>query len=203
MSHVLTIDVKPHRQTGKPIVDLLLNRWSPRSMSGRVLSEAEILTLLEAARWAPSSYNEQPWRFLYVIPGDGDWPRFFNLLWPFNQAWAEKSGALILGLAKQTFTHNQKPNAHGAYDLGAAMQNLALQATQMGLVTHAIAGFDAVKAQADLAIPGDYQPVVMMAVGYPGAKDDLPTDLQSKETPSGRKPLSELAHHGANWVFGG
>lgn len=196
MNHVLTTNVKLHRQANQPILDLILNRWSPRAMSGRVLSETELLTLLEAARWAPSSYNEQPWRFLYVMPGDADWPRFFNLLWPFNQGWAENAGALILGVAKLTFTHNGKPNAHAAYDLGAAMQNLAIQATQMGLVTHAIAGFDATKAQSDLAIPADHQPVAMMAVGYPGNRQQLSQDLQAKEMPSGRKPLNELIRHG-------
>jgi len=146
-------DISNFRQTNYPIQQLMLERWSPRAMSGEPLIEKELDTLFEAARWAPSCFNEQPWRFLYAHRDTDHWPLFFDLLLEANQIWARNAGALITVISKQTFTHNSNPNISHSLDTGAAWQNLALQATAMGLVAHGMAGFDYTRAKLELKIP--------------------------------------------------
>ena len=175
---------------------LFVDRWSPRAMSGAELSDNELLLLFEAARWAPSSYNNQPWRFLYARRATPHWPVFFDLLVPGNQTWAQHAAVLILIVSKTTMDRNGQPSRTHAFDTGAAWQNLALQGWLKSLVVHGMEGFDYDKAVQVLAIPDGYQVAVMVAVGKPGQQDDLPARLQEREVPSPRKNLLEIAWEG-------
>ncbi len=178
-------------------VDLLfLNRWSPRAMSGESISEFEFMSLIEAARWAPSSYNNQPWRFLYAFRESEHWDTFFNLLGEFNRSWAKDASVLMVLTSKKTFDHNDEPSRTHSFDTGAAWENLALQGARNGLVVHAMEGFSYDNAREDLGIPDNYSVEAMVAIGRPGDPEDLSDDLQERETPSGRKPISEIAMEG-------
>jgi nitroreductase len=184
------------RKADHPIHPLFLKRWSPRAMSGEPLSDQELMTLFEAARWAPSTYNEQEWRFLYARTGDAHWKTFFELLMQANQVWCNKAAVLVVVLSKKTFTLNGKPNPVHTFDSGAAFENLALQGAEMGLVVHGMAGFDREKARTDLAVPPDFEVEAMIAIGKPGDPASLPPELRERETPSLRKPLKQIACHG-------
>lgn len=175
-----------------PIQSYLLNRWSPRAMSGAVIAEDELMSLFEAARWAPSSYNAQPWRFVYALRDTPAWKTFFDLLVEFNQSWAKDAAALVVIVARKNFEHNNEPSVTHAFDAGAAWENLALEASARNLVAHGMEGFDYAAAAAKLNIPDDYEVLAMVAIGKPGAKENLPADLQAREEPSDRKPLSEI-----------
>lgn len=189
------------RKADHPVESLFVERWSPRAMNGESLSESEILTLFEAARWAPSSYNEQEWRFLYARRDTPQWPLLFDLLIEFNQSWCKNAAMLCVVLAHKVFALNGKPNPVHLYDAGAAWQNLALQGTAMGLVVHGMAGFDNAKARTALKVPDDYAVAAMFAVGQPAPADVLPEGVREKEVPSDRKPVSEIICEGA-FAFG-
>ena len=180
-----------------PVDELFLDRWSPRAMSGETLSEEELMTLFEAARWAPSSYNNQPWRILYARRETEQWPVFFGLMVEGNQAWAKDAAALLLFVSKETFDFNGQPYPTHSFDTGAAWENLALQATMLGLVTHGMQGFDYERARAELNIPEGFRVEAMIAVGHPGDPAQLPEPLREREAPSGRKHLSEITCEGA------
>ena len=184
-------------ETQYPVDELFLDRWSPRALSGEGVSDEELLTLFEAARWAPSSYNNQPWRILYARRETAQWPAFFGLLVEGNRAWAKDAGALLLFVSKETFDFNGKPYPTHSFDTGAAWENLALQATMLGLVTHGMQGFDYERARAELRIPEGFRVEAMIAVGRPGDPAQLPERLREREAPSGRKPLSEITCEGA------
>ncbi|HSR67874.1 MAG TPA: nitroreductase family protein [Acidobacteriota bacterium] len=188
--------VRRYRQPDKEIESLLVERWSPRSFSGRPVSQDDLTTLFEAARWAPSCYNEQPWRFLYAHRQSPHWERFFSLLAEGNQAWCAKAGVLLVLLSSRRFERNDKPNASHSLDAGSAWQNLALQATRMGLAAHAMAGFDKDKAVEELGVPEDFQVECMIAVGHPAPAEELPEKLREREKPSGRKAVSEFVREG-------
>jgi len=179
------------RHTDHPVDPLFLDRWSPRAMSGEPIPQEELLVLLEAARWAPSSGNSQPWRILYARRDTAHWPLFLDLLVEANQVWARNAAALLLFVSKTTFDHNGKPSVTHAFDTGAAWENLALQGTLRGLVVHGMAGFDYERARSALGIPEVYQVMAMAAVGKPGPKGALPEKLQGRETPSDRRPLAQ------------
>jgi len=196
MGNVADIDVGKHRTPDHDILDIFPRRWSPRAMSGEAVSDAELERLFEAARWAPSSYNEQPWRFLYAKRGTAHWETFFGLLVEANQAWAKNAGALILIISKQRFSKNDKPNPVHVFDAGSAWENLALQGANMGLVVHGMAGFDQDRAPKALNIPDGWTICAMAAVGKPGEIDDLPENFRGMESPNGRKPVSEIAIEG-------
>ncbi len=166
-------------------------------MSGEALSEAELLTLFEAARWAPSTYNEQEWRFLYARRETPQWGSFFSLLAEANQQWCKEAAVLVVVLASKVFGRNGKPNPVHLYDAGAAWENLALQATAMGLVAHGMSGFDYERARRELRVPESYAVAAMFAVGRPGDPDKLPADYQKMEQPSQRRPVSESICEGA------
>jgi nitroreductase len=185
------------RTADHPIESLILERWSPRAMTGESLSHGEILTLFEAARWAPSTYNEQEWRFLYARRDTPQWPLLFDLLIEFNQLWCKNAALLCVVVAHKVFERNGKPNPVHLYDAGAAWENLALQGTAMGLVVHGMSGFDFEKARASLQLPDDYAVGAMFAVGRPAPVDVLPESMRERETPSDRKPLSEIICEGA------
>jgi nitroreductase len=175
------------------VEDFVRRRWSPRTYSDKEVTAAELKTLFEAARWAASSSNEQPWRFLVGRRGDETYQKIFNTLVEFNQSWAKSAPVLVLSVAKKTFTSNGKPNAYGLHDTGAASATLALQATADGLHTHSMAGFDREQARASFAIPSDYEIGAVTAIGYLGDPASLPEHLHKIEvSPRQRKPLEEF-----------
>lgn len=185
------------RKPDRPIEPLLFRRWSPRAMTGAAISATDLATLFEAARWAPSTYNEQEWRFLYAHRGGPHWATFFDLLVEGNRGWCDKAGVLIVVLSHKVFARNGKPNPVHSFDTGAAWENLALQGCAMGLVVHGMMGFDSAKARTALAVPDDYAVEAMIAIGHPGDPATLPEALQKIEAPSQRKPITELVREGA------
>lgn len=180
-----------HRTADYPIEPLFTRRWSPRAMSGEPLSEAELMFIFEAARWAPSTYNEQEWRFLYARRDTPQWPLLFDLLMEANQAWCKNAAVLVVVLARKTFSRNGNPNPVHLFDVGSAWENAALQATAMGLVSHGMAGFDFEKARTSLHVPEEYAVAAMFALGRPGDPAALPEQMREMEVPSGRRPVSE------------
>jgi nitroreductase len=185
-----------HRQAQYTIGPLFLNRWSPRAMSGEEVSMQMMFSLFEAARWAPSSNNNQPWRFLWARRGTDHWDRFLDLLTEPNKLWAVNAAVLIVVVSKTTFDRNGKPSRTHSYDAGAAWENIALQGTAMGLVVHGMQGFSYSRANDELGVPEGYEVEAMIAVGQPGKKEDLPSEMQLQEHPSGRKKVSEIAFEG-------
>ncbi len=189
MKHPFEDEIKKYRHSDHPINPLLLDRWSPRSMTGEELTDSEIFSLFEAARWAPSSYNEQPWRFLYAKKNSQEWPLFFDLMIDFNKGWTKNAGLLGLVISHRFFERNHK-NAHThSFDTGAAWMSLALEGSSRGLVVHGMEGFDYEKARSVLEIPEDYQIEAMFAVGKKAPLAALPADLQEREKPSERKSI--------------
>ena len=184
-------DPEDFRKPDHPIEPLIIRRWSPRAMSGEEITEAELLTLFEAARWAPSTYNEQEWRFLYARRNTPHWATLFGLLMDANQAWCHRAAVLAVVLARRSFARNGKPNPVHLYDAGSAWENLALQATAMGLIAHGMAGFDFEKARTALKVPGEFAVAAMFAIGRPGNPDDLPPELRDSEKPSDRRPVRD------------
>jgi nitroreductase len=184
------------RETMYNVNKLILHRWSPRAMSGEKITQEELETLFDAARWAQSSYNGQPWRFAYAFRETPAWDTFFNLLVPFNQEWCKNAAALIVVASKENFEFNNKPSRTHSFDTGAALQNLALQGYEMNLVVHGMEGFDYDKAKKELALPDGYTIEAMFAVGQPGKKEELSKELQEREEPSGRNSVSDFAFEG-------
>jgi nitroreductase len=180
--------------------ELIRKRWSPRSFSTREVSTEDLKTILEAARWAASSSNEQPWRFLVARKSDGAaYEKILNLLVPANQAWAKTAPVLLIMAAKRTFSHNGSPNRYGLHDAGQALAHLFLQATALGLHAHGMAGFDAERARKELEIPDDYDLGAAVALGYLAPPDQLPEKYRQGEVSQRqRKPLNEIVF-GANW----
>lgn len=174
---------------------IFIERWSPRAMSGQSIDDAQLKSLFEAARWAPSSYNEQPWRFLYAHRNTPEWALLFDLLVPFNQTWC-KNAAVLMVIVSDTRASQGGTNDCASFDTGAAWQNLALQGSMMGLVVHGMSGFDYDKARTVLKIP-DYCTVeAMCAIGMPGAVEELPEYMQKMEQPSNRKSIKQMACQG-------
>jgi nitroreductase len=159
-----------------------------------------LLTLLEAARWAPSSYNSQPWRFLYARRDTEPWPQFLGFLNAYNQSWARNAAALVILVSKTMMlprgSDKEVPSYTHSLDAGAAWANLALQATRSGWAAHGMAGFDVSRTAAELGVPADYRVEAAIAIGRPGDKSLLPESLRAREEPSGRLPLSQLACEG-------
>jgi len=178
-----------------PIID---RRWSPRAYDpDRPIADTDLTTCLEAARWAPSCFNEQPWRFLVFDRHDPEALAQARDCLAEGNAWAKRAPVLILSTAKAVFTHNRKPNRHAAHDVGAAAVSLALQATALGMFAHQMAGFDVVKARTAFAIPDDYEPMAMIALGYYGKVEDLPEPQRASEVGQrSRRSLSEIAFCG-------
>lgn len=185
-----------HRKPDYPIEPIFSRRWSPRALSGEPISDAELFTILEAARWAPSTYNEQEWRFLYARRDTKEWPLFFELLTEGNQSWCARAAVLIVILARKTFTRNGKPNPVHLFDVGSAWQNAALQATAMGIVAHAMAGFDFARARTVLNVPDLFDVAAMFALGRPGDPEQLPPNYRKLEVPSQRRPIRESVAEG-------
>jgi nitroreductase len=173
------------RKADFPIEPVLLDRWSPRAMSG------ELMRLFEAARWAPSSFNAQQWRALYARRGTEHWPVFLELLAEANKSWAKNAAALVVFISRKIFDYNNEPSITHSYDTGAAWENFALQGFRLGLVVHGMEGFDYERARVELRIPDEFQVEAMAAVGWPGPKEVLPEKLQKRESPNDRRKLSE------------
>ena len=164
------------------IHSLIKNRYSPRAFDSRMVEEEKILQLFEASRWAASSMNEQPWRFIYVTKNDElEYKAMFSVIVDWNQEWVKTAPVIILAVAKLNFSHNNKPNRHAWHDIGLAIGNMSLQATELGLYLHSMAGFSKSKAIEVLNIPEGYEPVTMIACGYKGNINQLSEEFQKLE----------------------
>ncbi|HUA92065.1 MAG TPA: nitroreductase family protein [Terracidiphilus sp.] len=181
------------------VLPVIHERWSPRAFADRDVAREDLKRVFEAARWAPSSSNEQPWRYVVGTRGTETHQKIYESLVGFNQQWAGKAPVLILGVAKTTFSRNNTPNAYALYDMGAATAFLVLQATALGLATHQMAGFDRDKARKLLEIPEGFEFGSVMALGYQGEPETLGNEeLIKRETePRQRKALSEFVF--AKW----
>lgn len=184
---------------GHPIHDLLRLRWSPRAFDPKPVEKAKLLSLLEAARWAPSSYNEQPWAFIVGTKDQpADYAKVLECFIEFNQGWAKAAPVLMLTVAHMNFVKNGSPNRHAFHDVGLAMGNLAAQATAEGLALHQMAGILPDKAREVFAIPKDWDAVAGVALGYVGKAESLPDTLrQREEAPRDRKALDTFVFSGA------
>ncbi len=191
------MDIDPYRKTEHYIDELFVKRWSPRAMSGEQIEMETLMTLFEAARWAPSSNNNQPWRFLFARRETELWPLFFDLLTESNRIWAYRAAVLIVVVSKTTFDLNDKPSRTHTFDTGAAWENLALQGALKGLVVHGMQGFDYDRAKVTLRIPDGYQVEAMIAIGRHGLKEELPEHLREREFPSDRKELADVIAEGS------
>jgi nitroreductase len=180
-------DRTPHH----PVDEIFLNRWSPHSLSGEKISDAELMSLFEASRWAPSSYNAQPWHFIYAQRDTPAWNTLFDLMVPFNQGWTKNASTLVVLVSKNDYSHDNSANRTHSFDTGAAWQNLALQASLKGFVAHGMSGFDYDRARKDLNIPEGYTVEAMCAIGK------LAKDAEKNEKPSTRKPIEEFVSEGS------
>jgi nitroreductase len=180
--------------TGHRVHSLIRDRWSPRSFADVPVLPGTVRQLLEAARWAPSCMNEQPWSFIVATREEPDaYERMFSCLVPGNQTWAHAAPLLLIAVARTTFARNGKPNPHAWHDVGLAMGNLTVQATSLGLAVHQMAGIDRDKIREVYGIPDGFEPVSAAAIGYPGKPDALPDDLAERErSPRSRKPQEEF-----------
>jgi nitroreductase len=187
---------RDHRKADHPIDPLFIDRWSPRAMSGETVSPAELATLFEAARWAPSAGNTHPWRILYAHRDTEHWPLFFDLLVERNKVWCRNAAVLLLFISRKTNEQTGRPLVTHSYDTGAAWENLALQGMLKGFVVHGMAGFDYARARTALNVPDDFNVEAMAAVGKHGPMSVLPEDFQARESPNTRRPISELTFEG-------
>ncbi|MBV9259644.1 MAG: nitroreductase family protein [Ktedonobacteraceae bacterium] len=196
---MISNDTLPFRKpadTHHPIHELISSRWSPRAFADRPVESETLHSLFEAARWAASAGNQQPWNFLFATKENTeDYERFASLLWERNALWAQNAPVLVLVVAR-LYT---RPGSeyHSYYDVGMATANLLIQAVDHGLVTHPMGGFDANRAKAELNIPEGNEPLVMIALGYPGNPEQLSEPLRERElSPRIRKPLNEFVFEG-------
>jgi nitroreductase len=190
------------RQADHPVDPLFLERWSPRAFDGSDLPDEDLLAIFEAARWAPSAFNSQPWRFLYAKRGGADWARFLSLLIPWNQSWAHSASVLVYILSDSLpFTDKETgapaPSHTHSFDAGAAWVSLALQATRMGYHAHGMSGIQHERAREELAIPDRYRLEAACAIGRIGDPASLDEKLRGREQPSDRKPQGAFVHAGS------
>ncbi len=189
--------------TTHEIAQIISNRWSARAIDpDRAVEPSTLMSLFEAARWAPSCFGDEPWRYVYWDRNqdpDG-WEQAASILAEKNQRWARKAPVLILACAAKQFSRNGKANRWGQYDTGAATENLHLQGVELGLVVHQMGGFNGYLAQQKFSVPDQFIPMAMIAVGYPGTLDDLDEGFRQGETTERRRrPLDELVFAGS-WV---
>ena len=199
----MTAAILPFNKSADTKLDLyplLRNRWSPRAFSEKSVSTDDLELLLEAARWAPSCSNEQPWRFIVARKEDGEgFAKILSVLDEGNQVWTKYAPVLMLAVAKTTFNASGKPNRWGPHDVGLALGSFITQASAIGLYVHPMAGFDPVKARAVFRIPDDFEAMTAVAIGYLGDPNSLPEKLRERElAPRTRKPLNEIAF-GPEW----
>lgn len=186
------------RTADADLLPLLLDRWSPRAFRPEPLTDAQLASLFEAMRWAPSCFNDQPWLVVYgTRPGSDEHTRVLGCLVEANRIWARSADLLLVLFARRHFAHNGKPNRHAGFDCGAAWMSLALEARALGLHAHAMAGFDPARAHADLGVPeSNFEAMAAVAVGVHGDPADLPEPLRAREAPSGRVPAASFVHRG-------
>jgi nitroreductase len=188
------------RTADHPIDPLFLERWSPRAFTGEAISEGEFMTILEAARWAPSSYNSQPWRFLYALRDAPHWERFLGLLGDFNRTWAQHASALVVIVSNSVMrppgAEHDVPSYSHSFDAGAAWAHLALQAVRSGWYAHGMVGFDKERAFAELNVPAGYRVEAAVAIGRRGDAASLSEALRAREAPNDREPLAVTALEG-------
>jgi len=196
-----SVHIAPARVADKLIHEVFLNRWSPRAFGDATITEEQLMGLLEAARWAPSGLNIQPWRFVYAMRGDAFWAPLVASLWAGNQVWAPQAAALVVITTQTLFTPPGAPapmvNPSHAFDAGSAWAHFALQATMSGWSVHAMGGFDAAAAATAINLPADHALHAIVAIGKRGETAQLPESLRARETPSPRRPLAESVFHGA------
>ena len=185
-------DVRPVEHGVDP---LFVDRWSPRAMSGEPIALEDLLRLFEAARWAPSSGNQQPWRMLYAHRDTPAWEPFFEILNPGNKTWCVNAAVLVLFISRRVNADGRPIGTH-SYDTGAAWENFALAGFRSGLIVHGMAGFNHERARELLHVPEEFAIDAMAAVGRPGRKEDLSESLQARESPSMRRPLAETITEG-------
>lgn len=189
-----------NRAVDRAVDPLFLERWSPRAFDGSAIPQADLDTIFDAARWAPSAFNYQPWRFLYAHRDDANWDRFLSVLIPFNQDWVRNAGAIVFVLSDTLSaapgSTDYKPSHSHSFDAGAAWAILALQATRLGYHTHGMTGVDFDAARKELGVPDRFRIEAAVAIGKQGDKSILPEGLAKGEQPSGRKPIEEFAFAG-------
>ncbi|WP_417684918.1 nitroreductase family protein [Roseibium sp.] len=193
------IKLDEYRNAEHPVEPLFVGRWSPRAYDGSQMPQADLMTILEAARWAPSAYNVQPWRFVYALRGDANWDKLLDLLNPFNKDWAQRASALVFLFSdKLVDQEGAEPLVSGthSFDAGAAWAQAALQATALGYHAHAMAGLMHDDIPAALNVPERYKIEIAFAVGRRGDVSVLPEALQERDLPSPRLPLSKTAFAG-------
>jgi nitroreductase len=180
------------------IAPLLRKRWSPRAFSDRTLDQAALRSLLEAARWSASCFNEQPWRFVVAErQNPEEFERLLSCLNETNRRWAKRAAVLMLSVARTTFTHNGKQNPHAVHDVGLAVAQLTLQATELGIGVHQMAGFSSEQARETYSIPVGFEPVTVIAMGYPADPKQLPEDLREREAATrSRRPQPAFVFRG-------
>jgi len=179
--------------TRLPVIDIIKNRWSARAFSDQNLTEVHLLTLIEAASWAPSSINEQPWRYRYGLKGTFAFGQMWDCLMIGNQPWAKDAAAMVLCTAKKTFEKNGKDNRHAMHDTGMANAFLMLQATQMGIYGHIMGGYDPDKIRKTFQLPDDEEDVCIIALGFLGSPEQLEEPFRTREvTPRSRRAVEDF-----------
>jgi nitroreductase len=192
-------DATAARQPDRPVDPIFIRRWSPRAFDRSVIPDSDLMTILEAARWAPSAFNYQPWRLLYAKRESPDWERFLACLIPWNQSWAHNASVLIY-LCSDTLMEMKpgqaNPNHTHSFDTGAAWASMALQATMLGYHAHGMSGVEWDKVRAELKVPERFRVDAACVIGRVGPLDVLDEKLQGRETPSDRKPVADFAFAG-------
>jgi nitroreductase len=188
------------RVADHPVDPIFLNRWSPRAYTGEAMPQSVLFSIFEAARWAPSSYNSQPWKFLYTTRDSAHWDKFLGLLNEFNQSWAKTGSALVFVVSETTMIAPGKdariPSHSHSYDTGAAWGSLALQASALGWHAHGMVGIDMDRIRTELKVPDEHRIEAGIVIGKLGPKTLLPEALQAREFPSPRKPIAEFIFEG-------
>ena len=179
------------------VLDEIEARYSPLAFSEKLIPQKEINLLFEAAKRAASSYNEQPWRFIYASKGEAGYTELFDCVMDFNRSWADKAPLLVLAIAKKNFTHSDQPNRHALYDLGHAVANMSAQATSMNIYLRQMGGYDAQKAKNIFGVSEEYETVAMIAFGYLGKVEDLPEKIRERaEKRSSRMEIEDFTFKG-------
>ncbi|PRP99638.1 nitroreductase family protein [Enhygromyxa salina] len=184
--------------TDHDVHELIRRRWSPLAFSSQPVADRDLRSVLEAARWGPSCFNEQPWRYIVARrEQEAEFARMLSCLVEKNQRWAQAAPVLMLSVARLAFAANDRPNRHALHDVGLATAQLSLQAAALGLGVHQMAGFSPDRARELYAIPDSFEPVAAIALGYPGAPDQLPEDLRARDRGA------RIRHPQAEFVFAG
>ncbi|MFT7676601.1 MAG: nitroreductase [Planctomycetota bacterium] len=190
----------PSADTQFPIHDLIAERWSPRAFADRPVPREELGSLFEAARWGASCFNAQPWRYLLATREDAAaYERLASCLVEANASWATRAPVLVVALAQTSFAHNGKPNAWAQYDTGSATGNLSLQAQALGLAVHQMGGFDAGRVRELCQVPAGFEPLAMLAIGFPGVPEQLPKELAERERAPRERMALDAMVFGSQW----